>query len=744
MVKQRVWLVMGVAVLSGGCAEGTSGVRTKGGFEPPPSAYAIDRCVLDVVLEPAAHRIEARAELSVVLKDGGPRGSRGELYLELHKDLGIDEMTCGGEAVPFSRMPTVEKPADHDASEDEGRKAPPPAVYRLAWSSAGRRSAPLVIHYGGRLHQDVAAGEKPGEIHNFQMRAHVGEEGIYLSEGGAWYPHIAEPEVEGDPTCEPPMTQFELTATEVPGMVLVSCGNREGAAIGQPRGTRTTWRMPFRSQAMALVGGAHEVHQRQVGDVLVSVHLSDDNASFAPGLLDATESYLRLYQPLIGDYPYDEFTIVENFFSSGFAFPGFTLLASAVIEMGEMGLKPGYLDHEMLHNWWGNGVLVSALDGNWCECLTSYCANYMRPVLEGHDEKARSKRRNICYGLSRITADKDKPLGRFGLDHGLSRFVGYQKGSMVFAMLAQKVGPDTLWRALGRLFSEQFGKPVGWNEIQRVIEKQSGQDLSAYFERWVRGSGVPDIVIDEAVYDPRARRLMVTVQQEGNDVFDVSVPIRLVFDDRTRDEMIVVNQPSQVAVINSLIAPKFIELDPDYHVMRRVPLKDVMPTISGIGKSKNLTIVRSASDDDAYAAVADRLEERYKKAEDTSVRKIEDSELRAEDLEQGHVLLLGEACRSPVVQAVLEGSPLSFGDGCFRVDGKQYDKPTQEVLCCLRNEHDVGGVICFFYGNNAADLKKVNVVTYYGGNSLVAFDDGKVDLRRDFERTQRVAVTSGS
>ena len=128
--------------------------------------------------------------------------------------------------------------------------------------------------------------------------------------------------------------------------------------------------------------------------------LRPESAAHAPALLDAVASYLDLYQPLIGPYPFRQFTVVENFFSSGFAFPGFTLLSSQVIEMGERGLRPGYLDHELLHNWWGNGVLPSRESGHWAEALATYGANYMRPVLEGRSEQGRAQRRSVAEALS--------------------------------------------------------------------------------------------------------------------------------------------------------------------------------------------------------------------------------------------------------------------------------------------------------------------------------------------------------
>jgi hypothetical protein len=738
-------------VILGGLAGCSAGTKTQGSAhkpEEPPSPYTIQQCSLEVMLQPVTHRLEATAVLTVAAREKAKGAGDRKLCLQLHQDLGIDSVALAGKPVGFRRLPESAKAASQtttlptsgpSATVEPNESEKPPAVYELDWKPKRGQDGPLVIRYGGCLQQDVAAGEKPGKIHNLQMKAHVAEEGIFLADEGAWYPQIPQPQQE-DGNQEIGLTEFELKAAEPPGMVLVASGNREGAALAKPRGPWTTWHSPFPLPGLALVGGPHQVHQRQVGDVLVSVHLSQDHASFAPAILDAVESYLRLYQPLIGAYPYAEFTVVENFFSSGFAYPGFTALASAVIAMGPMGLEPGYLDHELLHNWWGNGVFVSALDGNWCECLTSYCANYMRPVLEGRDKKARATRRDVCYGLSRLTPDKDKPLDRFGRKDGPEGFVGYQKGSMVFAMLAQNVGQEKLWRALRRLYTERLGKPTGWEEIRKAIERESGQSLQAFFGAWVRGTGIPCIAIGGAGYDPQAQRLSITVTQEDRRPFDVALPLRLVYDNGVSDETIAANRPAQVVVIKLLEAPKYIEIDPDFYLMRRIPLKDVMPTISGIGKSKSLIVVRTDEDLEAYQPVVDQMQERYKEAKETNVRFVQASELTADDLKTGHALILGKACLAPAAQELLKGQTLSIGDGFFTVGDRRYDRPTDEVLCCLRNEQDPGGVFCFYYGNSAADLKKARVATFYGGNSLVVFENGQATYRQDFERAEQVVV----
>ena len=90
--------------------------------------------------------------------------------------------------------------------------------------------------------------------------------------------------------------------------------------------------------------------------------------------------YLDLYQPLLGAYPFRESTVVENFFSSGFAFPGFTPLSS---QFARWRARPSTrLPRPSCSTTGGDGAPASRRSGHWAEALATDCANYMRPVLK--------------------------------------------------------------------------------------------------------------------------------------------------------------------------------------------------------------------------------------------------------------------------------------------------------------------------------------------------------------------------
>jgi hypothetical protein len=66
--------------------------------------------------------------------------------------------------------------------------------------------------------------------------------------------------------------------------------------------------------------------------------------------------------------------------------PTYTLLGPHVTKGGHSALWPGYLDHEIVHSWWGNYVYYKGAWGNWCEGLTTYYANYYTKERKNPEE----------------------------------------------------------------------------------------------------------------------------------------------------------------------------------------------------------------------------------------------------------------------------------------------------------------------------------------------------------------------
>ncbi len=116
----------------------------------------VDNQSLRVVLTPDTHTATVSSRLRV-------RGT-GVLGLQLSRHAAVGQVLLDGHPAEFS----------HDRD--------------LLTVTVGGSPRDLVIEYDARLVEDVAAGEHPGEIHNRSVQAHVGPNGIFLSDGAAWHP----------------------------------------------------------------------------------------------------------------------------------------------------------------------------------------------------------------------------------------------------------------------------------------------------------------------------------------------------------------------------------------------------------------------------------------------------------------------------------------------------------------------------------------------------------------------------
>lgn len=703
------------------------------GCAAPPTRldFRAERYEIDAHIDPTAHRMVGRTTIDLVRTDERVIDPEQPVSIEfaLHRDLKVTRVAAGGADIrrwyTKDRTPTS-TPADHDG----------PRVARthvLVLDQPIDRMV-LTVDYEGRLHQDVGAGEKPGEIHNFAMRAHVGEDGVFLA-GGPWYPEpIAAPDAP------PALAEFAVTANRPPGFVLIA-GAESAHDDADDDDARYRWQSPYPLDGMVLVGGPLERHAAMHNDVAIGVYLRPEQAAHAAGLIDAARAYLDRYEPLIGPYPAREFKIVENFFSSGFAFPTFTLLSSDVINMGERSQTThGYIDHEVLHGWWGNGVFVDPRDGNWCEALASYGANYYGFVLDGDDAGARKTRRNFSHFLSRIEPEADKPLGTYGLPGGCGRGIAYHKGAIVFHMLAREIGQDAFWSAMRRLTEEYVGRHASWEDIRRVCAQASGQDLDVFFGQWVRGGGAPELELIGARYTSAEQKLTIAISQ-GGEAFDIDVPIRLVYPGTTQDVLIPMNASEIMATVDVDAAPQRVILDPDYHLFRKVSPNEVLPTTARTRSGNAFASILPAGEPaKQYLELKSIFEGSFDEPGD-DVRAFTAGAIDASQLGTHNLLILGEAVHDPPVQAFFAGIgfPVRFDAGGFELEGERYASPAHSVLATFGHPGVPGGGVTVLFANSKDAIPPAMLIPFYD-NSLIIFENGKPIVRRDFEQYSAITV----
>jgi len=680
---------------------------------------------VDVQLEPETHELTARSVLELErLPQGKAAPPSGVLELELHADLAVDHVEVAG-ATLRSHTEEITTENENNAAEVPGHEDLPrmrPKVLRLLLDRPGS-SVQVTVEYHGALFQDVAVGEKQGEIHNFAMSAHVGTDGIYLDEGGYWYPVIEQPET-ADP--ERSLSEYSLSVEAVEGFELVA--GLEHVPTDEREG-RLRWRSAFPVTGMVLLGGPLKRWSAPHGDVMLHTVLDPSKEDVAADVLAASAEYLDRYEPLIGPYPYKEFTLLEAFFSSGFAFPTCTQIVGSQISLYKQYRRHGYLDHELLHNWWGNGIFVDPRDGNWCEALASFAGNYYGYVLDGDEAGARKERRNQSNFLSAIKPEDDKPLGRYGQKDGPGRGIAYSKGAAVFHMLERKIGTEAFFAGLRLLTAERMGKFTNWDDLRGAFERTSGTNLKPFFNQWVRHGGAPTLALAGADWAPGSSELAVWISQGGSD-FDLDVPLRLYYGQRTVDVEATVDQPEdRVTVPCESTGLTAVELDPDYHLFRKLKPAEVMPTSNTSKRGPKLVVVVPAGDlPEEYQQVVDDFsadvlgdENHPKKGHEVVVRTAK--EVTPQVLSGSSVLVIGDAVRAAAVQDLLARTtnPVSWTGSGFAIEGQEYTEPGQAVFLTVHHPEVIEGGVTVYYGNSTAALANAGLLSYYA-NSLLVFE----------------------
>jgi len=344
-----------------------------------------------------------------------------------------------------------------------------------------------------------------------------------------------------------------------------------------------------------------------------------DADAVADRYLEVTGQYLALYRDLIGAYPYREFVLVENFWETGYGMPSFTLLGPQVVRFPFI-LHTSW-PHELLHNWWGNGVFPDG--GNWTEGLTAYLADHLTDERQGRGADHRRTSIQRYLDFVDVDAAQDFPLqdfrGRFSAG---SEAVGYGKTLMVFHMLRRHIGDDAFKRGLQRLWQTKRFQRASFDDVAGAFSDVVGRDLRPFMQAWTTRTGIPTLhlaaVLESVSGDQNKRSARVTLQQTHDGApWPMTVPVVLTLvDGRTVSTEVTFKAgegtPKEASTTVPLSAPlSRVDVDPYFDVFRRLSPDEVPPSLSrALGAKKMLLVtptLAGSAEREAWTAFAKAL-----------------------------------------------------------------------------------------------------------------------------------------
>ncbi len=511
---------------------------------------------LRMALHPEQHTLAVEDRIAL------PPGSPRTLYFSLHRDLNPTSPDAGIESL--GGMP-----------ENWLRQ------YRVTLPP-GRDS--FTLAYNGEIFHPPQQDAR--EARNFESTPGIiAAEGTVLTGDSGWYPRFGDG-----------MLTFTLDITLPQGWRAISQGERIATSE-----SHAGWQESQPQEEIYLIAAPFTEYARSDDGIAALVYLRNDDAALAQSYLAATARYIALYQRLIGPYPYAKFALVENFWETGYGMPSFTLLGSQVIRL------PFIIDipypHEILHNWWGNGVYVDYANGNWSEGLTAYLADHLLQEQKGNG--AEYRRSTLQKYADFVSAGRDFPLAQFTSRHSAqSEAVGYGKAMMLFHMLRRQLGDDIFIRTLQKFYRNYRFKRASFADLEQAFSQSAGKDLRPFFAQWVQQSGAPQMRLVSA----QARRvgagyeLSIKVEQtQPGPAYVLDLPLAVTLAGRDAAYSTVIGMKDKQAELHLSLAtqPLRVDVDPEFDLFRRLDRAEIPPALSQVFGAEKLLIVlpRKAPED---------------------------------------------------------------------------------------------------------------------------------------------------
>src|SRR4051794_23114803 len=204
--------------------------------------------------------------------------------------------------------------------------------------------------------------------------------------------------------------------------------------------------------------------------------------------LDPEPEIVRFFSGLYGDYPFESVGGIIDWAP----FVGYAL---------ETQTKPNYeripdaatVVHELSHQWWGDKVTIATWPNIW---LNEGFATFSEWIYaERHGGPSAQERFDEDYATPEDTDDgKDLWFPAPAALPGPADLFGtpvYDRGAMTLQALRVKVGDRTFFHILRTWFRDNHDRNVTTADFVRLAERESGQNLNAFFRVWLFEEGKP-------------------------------------------------------------------------------------------------------------------------------------------------------------------------------------------------------------------------------------------------------------
>jgi len=624
------------------------------------SAMAAERLHhdLDVILDPEAAALEVVDRIEVSGHDA--------LAIKLAKGLTLVKASLNGEEMSPAREGDV-----------------------LWIELPSEATSQVVLSYGGSLEAD---GGRRG------LSPIMGKDGYFLPYGLGW---LANAGAEDDDVT------YELRVTVPAPYQAVATG-----ALIEESAEDDAYRAVFAAadptEPPSLFAGQFEIDERDHRGIRLRTYFPADQQQLAETYLDQAATYIDLYDGQIGAYPYDGFSMIAAPLPVGLGFPGLTYISAQILRMPFMQTRS--LAHEILHNWWANGVFVDYSEGNWAEGLTTFMADYALAEAEGPD-KALEMRLGWLRDFAALPAERDQPLTAFrSKGHDADQVIGYNKVAMVLHMLKQEIGEAEFEKGLKAFWTKHQFKRAAWSDIQTSFEAASGRDLSSFFAPWLQQKGAPRLSLDHASIKETDQGFELDLKLSGEPAdYNLLVPVLIETVTGSENVTLRLQDGSGAATFATESKPVSVSIDRQHDLFRHLAPGEAPPILRDVTLNQQALTVIATNGDQGADEIAKELAARTL---DTEVRLAD-----VTDAEVGEVPLM-------LIGLVEEVAPVLSKIGLDPLPDALKDKGTARSWIAKRE--NAPPVLVVEARDDDALAALLRPLPHYSRNSYLVFEGRKM------------------
>ena len=269
---------------------------------------------------------------------------------------------------------------------------------------------------------------------------------------------------------------------------------------------------------------------------------------------------MEFFEQNIGPYPYAKLANVQ----SKTRFGGMENASNIFYSEGSVSGKRDseeLIAHEIAHQWFGN----SASEADWphiwlSEGFATYFAALYMENTYGKEKMKEIMKQNREIVLSR-GPDEAVVMKNIPNLMALLNANSYQKGGWVLHMLRYKIGETNFWKGIQEYYTTFKHSNAKTEDLRKIMEKASGQDLSAFFQQWLFRKENPKLEVSWS-FDQVSKEVQIEVKQvQGGEAFHFPLEVSLKTPKGALSQELIISKTQENFRIPSTQSPESLILD---------------------------------------------------------------------------------------------------------------------------------------------------------------------------------------